>query len=80
MAEIEQIRRQGYSISDSERAIGTFSIAAPIIDSEGATIAAVSAAGATERLTPNKIESLSIEVRAAAKAISERYDGGMRER
>ena len=79
-AEIEKIRKQGFSISDSERAIGTFSIAAPVIDADGATIAAVSVAGATERLTPKKIESISIEVRAAAKAIAERYDGGMRER
>jgi IclR family transcriptional regulator, acetate operon repressor len=78
-AELKRIRRQGYSFSDGERAVGTFSIAAPVVDAEGTTIAAVSVAGATERLTPKKIESLSIEVRAAAKAIAERYDGGMRD-
>lgn len=78
-AEIECIRRQGYSFSDGERIVGTFSIAAPVVDGDGATIAAVSVAGATERLTPKKIEWLSIEVRAAAKAIAERYDGGMRD-
>jgi IclR family transcriptional regulator, acetate operon repressor len=77
--EIECIRQQGYSFTDGERTIGTFSIAAPVVDAGGATIAAVSVAGATERLTPQKIEWLSIEVRAAAKAIAERYDGGMRD-
>jgi IclR family transcriptional regulator, acetate operon repressor len=79
-ADIESIRRQGYSFSDGERAVGNFSIAAPIVDADGTTIAAVSVAGATERLTPKKIESLSIAVRAAAKAIAERYDGSMRDR
>ena len=78
-ADIACIRRQGYSFSDGERVVGTFSIAAPVVDGNGATIAAVSVAGATERMTPKKIEWLSIEVRAAAKAIAERYDGGMRD-
>jgi DNA-binding IclR family transcriptional regulator len=77
-ADIACIRRQGYSFSDSERTVGTFSIAAPIVDSEGNTIAAVQVSSASERLTPKRIEWLSIEVRAAAKAIAERYDGSMR--
>ncbi len=78
ITELDCIRRQGYSVSDSERVLGTFSIAAPVIDASGATIAAVSVAGSTEGLTPKRIELLSIEVRAAASAIAERYDGGWR--
>lgn len=77
-ADIACIRRRGYSFSDSERIIGTFSIAAPIVDSDGTTLAAVVVSGASERLTPKRIESLSIGVRAAAKSIAERYDGSMR--
>jgi IclR family acetate operon transcriptional repressor len=78
-AEIECIRRQGYSFSDGENVVGTFSIAAPVVDYDGATIAAVAVAGATERLIPKKIEWLSIEVRAAAKAIALRYNSGIRD-
>jgi DNA-binding IclR family transcriptional regulator len=77
-AEIACIRRQGYSFSDSERTVGTFSIAAPVVDNEGTTLAAVVVTGASEGLTPKRIEWLSIEVRAAAKAIAARYDGSMR--
>jgi len=78
LADIKCIRRQGYSFSDGERTVGTFSIAAPVVDSDGTTLAAVVVTGASERLTPKRIELLSIEVRAAAKAIAERYDGSMR--
>lgn len=77
-ADIACIRQWGYSFSDSERIVGTFSIAAPVVDSDGTTLAAVVLTGASERLTPKRIESLSIEVRAAAKAIAERYAGSMR--
>ena len=69
-AEINYIRRQDYSFSDGERVVGIFSIAAPLVDADVVTIVTVSVAGATERLIPKKIECLSIEVRAAAKAIA----------
>jgi DNA-binding IclR family transcriptional regulator len=77
-AEIECIRRQGYCFSDGENVVGTFSIAAPVADVNGVTFAAVAVAGGSERLTPKKVDLFSIEVRAAAKAVAERYDGGMR--
>jgi DNA-binding IclR family transcriptional regulator len=57
-----------------DRLEGTFAITAPVIDAFKATIAAVTVAGAVERLTPKRIESLGIEVRDAAKTIGERYD------
>ncbi|MCE5263687.1 MAG: IclR family transcriptional regulator [Deltaproteobacteria bacterium] len=78
LADIASIRQRGYSFSDGERTVGVFSIAAPVMDNEGITIAAVVVTGASERLTPKRSEALSVHVRAAAKAIAERYDGGMR--
>jgi IclR family acetate operon transcriptional repressor len=78
LAELDRVRRQGYSVSYGERMVGTVAVGAPVIDAAGATIAAVSVAGATDRLTSKKIEWLTGEVRDAAKAIAERYDGGLR--
>lgn len=78
LAELDRVRRQGYSVSHGERMVGTVAVAAPVVDADGRTIAAVSVVGATDRLTPKKIEWLTIEVRGAAKAIAERYDAGLR--
>jgi DNA-binding IclR family transcriptional regulator len=72
--DLENIRRQGYAVAVGDRLEGTFAITAPVIDVVKATIAAVTVAGSIERLTPKRIELLSIEVRDAAKAIGERYD------
>jgi DNA-binding IclR family transcriptional regulator len=78
LAELDRVRRQGYSVSLGEQMMGTAAVCAPVIDAGGATIAAVSVAGETDRWTPKRIERLSITVRAAAGAIAERYDGGWR--
>lgn len=80
LEELERVRRQGYSVSHGEQMVGTVAVAAPVIDADGTTIAAVSVVGATDRLTPRKIEWLTVEVRSAAKAIAERYDAGYRSR
>ena len=75
LAELDQVRRQGYAIACNERTIGASSVSAPVVNAGGATIAAVTVAGQADRLTPKRLEQLSIEVRVAAKAISERYEG-----
>jgi DNA-binding IclR family transcriptional regulator len=72
--DLETIRRHGYAVTVGDRLEGTFGITAPVINAFKATIAAVTVAGAVERLTPKRIESLSVEVRDAAKTIGERYD------
>jgi DNA-binding IclR family transcriptional regulator len=73
--ELTNIRRQGYAVAIGDRLEGTYGITAPVFDAFKGTIAAVTVAGAVERLTPKKIEALSIEVRDAAKSIGERYSG-----
>jgi IclR family acetate operon transcriptional repressor len=77
LSELEIIRRQGYAVSLGERMLGIVAVAAPVIDAGGATVAAVSLAGAKERMTSDRIERLSIAVRDAARMISERYNGGL---
>jgi DNA-binding IclR family transcriptional regulator len=76
LAELDTIRRQGYAVSLGERMLGIVAVAAPVIDADGRTVAAVSLAGANERMTKDKIGRLSIAVRDAARMISERYNGG----
>jgi DNA-binding IclR family transcriptional regulator len=61
-------------VSVGDRLEGTFAITAPVVDALKETIAAVNVAGAVERLTPKRIETLRIEVRDAAKPIGERYN------
>jgi len=72
--DLEKIRRQGFAVSVGDRLEGTFAITAPVVDALKETVAAVNVAGAVERLTPKRIETLSIEVRDAAKTIGERYN------
>lgn len=76
LSELDCIRRQGYAVSMGERMLGIVAVAAPVVDADGVTVAAVSLAGAKDRMTPDKIEWLSIAVRDAARMISERYNGG----
>jgi len=74
IADIEKARSQGYYVSLGERMEGTFSVSAPVVDPAKQTIAAVTVSGATDWLTPKKIESLIIEVKDAAMATAERYN------
>ena len=76
IAELRRVRQQGYAVSLGERMLGIVAVAAPVMDAKGITIAALSVAGAADRLTSKKIDWLSVEVRDAAKMIAERYDGG----
>jgi DNA-binding IclR family transcriptional regulator len=77
LTELDKIRHQGYAISRNERVMGNASVAAPVIDANGVTIASVAVTGHTDRqLTLKRLEKLSLEVRAAAKAIANRYEGG----
>lgn len=74
--DLAAIRKQGYAVSLGDRLEGTFAVTAPVNDSSGVTMAAVTVAGSIDRLTPKKIETLSSQVRGAAKAVAERYNGG----
>lgn len=74
IADIERARSQGYYVSLGERMEGTFSVSAPVVDAGKQTIAAVTVSGSTDKLTPKKIESLIIEVKDAAMAITDRYN------
>jgi len=71
LAELEMIRQQGFAISCNERVMGNASVGAPVVTASGTTIAAVGVVGQADRMTRDILQSLSVEVRKAAKAIAE---------
>lgn len=72
-AELENIRRVGYSFDNEEDEIGIRCVGAPIFEGDQTVIAAISVAGTTAQITPATLESLSNVVKGTAKEISERF-------
>lgn len=70
---LEQVRRQGFAVSVSQRVTDVVSVAAPVVRRKRGTIAAISASGPPSRMTPEKTEYLTISIRRAAQEVSEAY-------
>ncbi len=68
--ELERIRQHGYAIDDREVDDGTRCVAAPVFDSTGRVIAAMSIAGPAYRLTLDHLHQLSKEVIRVTQALS----------
>jgi DNA-binding IclR family transcriptional regulator len=69
-AELTEVRAKGYSIDDEEREPGLRCIGAPIWDSAGEVVAAISIAGPVFRITRNRVPALSRMVMKTAASIS----------
>lgn len=70
MAEIAKIRQQGYGIARSERVPGMSSVAAPVLRPDGSYAGATQISALAEDLRDQELDSLVVEVRRAAVAIS----------
>lgn len=68
--ELKRVREQGYRISQDDYAIGEFSVAAPILNQHGLAYAAMSIAGFTARLSPERIVEYTKSVKAATQEVS----------
>ena len=68
--ELLEVRTRGIRISVDDYAVGEFAIAAPILDSQGVSSAALNIAGFSERLTVEKQGEYVQAVREAGQAIS----------
>lgn len=68
--ELEKVRRQGYAVDDEEAVQGARCVSAPILNSAGEPIAAVSVSGPITRVSPNLVNALAGAVTSAAGAIS----------
>jgi DNA-binding IclR family transcriptional regulator len=70
LAELEEVRARGYATVKDEHYVGFWSIAAPILDGEGITRAAVSLTGSPEQPAWRDPDALAIRLAEAARDIS----------
>src|SRR5699024_95480 len=68
--ELTVVRKQGWAQSVEEYEDGLNSVAAPVRDHDGRVIAALSAAGPTYRLSPERLPQVATTVVGAAEEIS----------
>jgi IclR family acetate operon transcriptional repressor len=78
-ASLDEIRRAGVCVTVDELVPGASGIAAPIFDHRGRVAAACSIGGPTDRVRP-RLRSLAAEVKATARALSERLGHRTQER
>src|SRR5262249_329467 len=69
-ANLEDVRRAGYSLDDEESEIGLRGIGAPLLDIAGRVIAAISVSGTSGQITPDNVGLLAQKVKSTAAAIS----------
>ena len=70
--ELRKIRERGFAVDNEELVLGVRCISAPVLNSAGEAIAAISVAGPTSRVSEGKILLFGTTVRDAAHAISVR--------
>ncbi len=70
---LRQLRLEGFAISLGEREVGVVSLAVPVVRPGGGTIAALAVTGPPTRMTQERVEQLSIEVRRAAREVARLY-------
>lgn len=68
---IEDIRRDGFVISDSELSPGAAAIAVPVLDRDGDLVAALSLSGPTERLPARRAKSFLPALREHALEVAQ---------
>jgi IclR family acetate operon transcriptional repressor len=72
LAELAQVRQQGYATAFEELEQGLIAVAAPVRDMSGTVVASLSASGPVFRLTPDRIPAIATAVRASADEVSRR--------
>lgn len=70
LAELEAVRRRGYSVADESLEVGLVAIAAPVFNHDGEVVAAVSIAGPKVRITPECLPDVAARVVRAAEQFS----------
>lgn len=68
--ELQRVRERGYALDDRENRADVICVAAPLLDADGAAVAAISVAGPSFRFSLEKAEALAPVVREAALMVS----------
>jgi DNA-binding IclR family transcriptional regulator len=71
-AELERVRATGYAVDREESMLGAFCVAAPILDSNQAPIAAISIAGPNTRFSEDNLAAVADALLSAVSEIRER--------
>ncbi len=72
LEELARTRKNGYSIDDEEADIGTRCLGAPVFNSDGRVVTAISLMGTTEQVIPENLAVFCAELKRTADALSER--------
>jgi IclR family acetate operon transcriptional repressor len=75
MGVVAEIRAHGWSVNDGEHTAGMRCVAAPIFDSTGRAIAAMSISGPAERIPRQSLPALGEVIRGAASEITSAIGG-----
>lgn len=68
--ELQKIQRQGYALDDEEAVPGARCVSAPVLDSHGEAVGAVSVSGPVTRVSLGQVPTLADAVTSAARTIS----------
>ena len=69
-AHLAEVRANGYSVNDEEHVLGARAVAAPVVDSWGVVIAAISVRGSTHQIPSSRLRELGGEMVRAARDMS----------
>ena len=69
--ELATIREDGFAVAAEELELGLSAVAAPVFDSGGTVVAALSVSGPSLRLSPRRVAELRPIVIKQARALSE---------
>jgi len=72
LKELKKVRKQGFAVDNEEAFLGIRCVAAPITDSQGKIIAAISCTVPTQRMAPERMKEMQKHVTHTARQISER--------
>jgi len=75
--DLDATRRRGYAVDDEEIEEGVRCVGAPILNSEGRPIAAISISGPSFRITLAKVPGIARKIQACCGAISESLGYGV---
>jgi DNA-binding IclR family transcriptional regulator len=70
--ELDRVREQGFALNDEEDELGVRSVGAPILNSEGVSVASISVVGTTGQIPLERVPALGLAVKTAAAEISAR--------
>jgi IclR family acetate operon transcriptional repressor len=74
-AHLAEVKANGFSVNDEEHILGIRAVAAPVVDSLGVVIAAISVRGTTKQIPSSRLPELGKEMIRASRAMTLQLSG-----